>query len=79
LQPILHLISDRDAPWVCPRTVDPAAESTSAPRRWSLAASDDEWGEVFCTANEEPAFWKKAGPRLKQEFERQMKPGVAGQ
>lgn len=52
---------------------------TSAPRRWSLAASDDEWGEVFCTANEEPAFWKKADPRLKQEFERQMKPGVAGQ
>jgi hypothetical protein len=28
---------------------------TSAPRRWSLAAPDDEWGEVFCTLNEEPA------------------------
>jgi hypothetical protein len=31
---------------------------TSAPRRWTLAAPDDEWGEVFCTLNEEPAVWK---------------------
>jgi hypothetical protein len=28
---------------------------TSAPRRWSLAAANDEWTEVFCTYNEEPA------------------------
>jgi hypothetical protein len=32
----------------------------SAPRRWSLAqSSNDEWGEVFCTLNEEPAEYKK--------------------
>jgi len=32
----------------------------SAPRRWSLAQSpNDEWGEVFCTLNEEPAEYKK--------------------
>jgi hypothetical protein len=26
----------------------------SAPRRWSLADPNDDWGEVFCTHNEEP-------------------------
>jgi hypothetical protein len=52
---------------------------TSAPRRWSLAPADDEWGEVFCTTNEEPEFWKKADPKTKQDFERQMKPPVPGQ
>ncbi len=32
----------------------------SAPRRWSLAESpNDEWGEVFCTLNEEPEEYKK--------------------
>jgi hypothetical protein len=32
----------------------------SAPRTWTLAqAPNDEWGEVFCTLNEEPAEWKK--------------------
>ena len=32
----------------------------SAPRRWSLAQSpDDEWGEVFCTLNQEPDEYKK--------------------
>jgi hypothetical protein len=31
---------------------------TSAPRRWTLAAPDDEWTEVFCTHNEEPAAWR---------------------
>jgi hypothetical protein len=31
---------------------------TSAPRQWSLAAPNDEWMEVFCTHNEEPAVWK---------------------
>ena len=32
----------------------------SAPRRWSLAQSpNDEWGEVFCTLNEEPAEYKR--------------------
>jgi hypothetical protein len=33
---------------------------TSAPRTWSLAqAADDEWGEVFCTLNQEPEEIKK--------------------
>ena len=33
---------------------------TSAPRKWSLAADPkDEWGEVFCTHNEEPEEYKK--------------------
>ncbi len=33
---------------------------TSAPRTWSLAQDpDDEWGEVFCTHNEEPEEIKK--------------------
>ncbi len=32
----------------------------SAPRRWSLAqAPNDEWGEVFCTLNQEPEEYKK--------------------
>jgi hypothetical protein len=32
----------------------------SAPRRWSLAESpNDEWGEVFCTLNQEPEEYKK--------------------
>ncbi len=31
----------------------------SAPRRWSLAGPNDEWGEVFCTRNEEPAEYKR--------------------
>ena len=32
----------------------------SAARRWSLAESpNDEWGEVFCTRNEEPAEYKR--------------------
>ena len=31
----------------------------SAPRRWSLAGPDDDWGEVFCTHNEEPQEIKK--------------------
>lgn len=33
---------------------------TSAPRKWSLAQNpSDEWGEVFCTHNEEPDEIKK--------------------
>ena len=33
---------------------------TSAPRKWSLAQNPkDEWGEVFCTHNEEPDEIKK--------------------
>jgi hypothetical protein len=31
----------------------------SASRRWSLAGPTDEWGEVFCTRNEEPAEYEK--------------------
>jgi len=32
-----------------------AKPRTSAPRKWSLAQDpNDEWGEVFCTHNEEP-------------------------
>ena len=32
----------------------------SAPRTWSLAQDPhDEWGEVFCTLNEEPTEYKK--------------------
>jgi hypothetical protein len=32
----------------------------SAPRIWSLAQDPhDEWGEVFCTLNQEPEEWKK--------------------
>ena len=41
----------------------------SAPRRWSLAADPhDEWGEVFCTRNEEPEEYKKL-----KEYEQQQK------
>jgi hypothetical protein len=47
---------------------------TSAPRRWSLAAPDDEWTEVFCTLNEEPGFWNTLTPQTKQDFERMMRP-----
>jgi hypothetical protein len=47
---------------------------TSAPRRWSLAAPDDEWGEVFCTHNEEPDFWKKTDSQFKRDYERQTSP-----
>jgi len=33
---------------------------SSAPRTWSLAADPhDEWGEVFCTLNQEPEEYKK--------------------
>jgi hypothetical protein len=32
---------------------------TSAPRTWSLARPGDEWGEFFCTHNEEPEEIKK--------------------
>ena len=33
---------------------------TSAPRTWSLTQDpQDEWGEVFCTHNEEPEEIKK--------------------
>jgi hypothetical protein len=31
----------------------------SAPRTWSLAMPGDEWGEFFCTNNEEPEEMKK--------------------
>jgi hypothetical protein len=32
----------------------------SAPRRWSLAQSpNEEWGEIFCTLNQEPEEYKK--------------------
>ena len=32
----------------------------SAPRTWTLAQDpNDEWGEVFCTHNEEPEEFKK--------------------
>jgi hypothetical protein len=31
----------------------------TAPRVWSLAAPGDEWGEVFCTLNQEPEEDKK--------------------
>ena len=42
----------------------------SASRRWSLAQSpNDEWGEVFCTLNEEPEEYKKI-----TEHEAQSKP-----
>ena len=47
---------------------------TSAPHRWSLAEPGDEWAEVFCTANEEPEFWKQMDPKFKQEYERQNNP-----
>jgi len=40
---------------------------TSAPRRWSLAAPDDEWGEVFCTHNEEPGEWKHMDTKVKND------------
>ena len=37
---------------------------TSAPRKWSLAQDPhDEWGEVFCTHNEEPEEYKKIKAR----------------
>ena len=51
---------------------------TSAPRRWSLAAPDDEWGEVFCTRNEEPDFWNKTDAQFKKEYERQTSPFTQG-
>ena len=35
---------------------------TSAPRTWTLAQDpNDEWGEYFCTHNEEPEEYKKLG------------------
>jgi hypothetical protein len=52
---------------------------TSAPRRWTLATDpDDEWGEVFCTHNEEPDFWNKTDAQFKREYERQTSPVTPG-
>ena len=40
---------------------------TSAPRKWSLAQNPhDEWGEVFCTHNEEPDEIKKIDAAAKK-------------
>lgn len=40
---------------------------TSAPRKWSLAQDPhDEWGEVFCTHNEEPEEYKKISDAKKK-------------
>ncbi len=40
---------------------------TSAPRKWSLAQDPhDEWGEVFCTHNEEPDEIKKIDAAAKK-------------
>jgi hypothetical protein len=46
---------------------------TSAPRTWSLAATDDEWTEVFCTHNEEPEEWKHLDKGLKEDYEDKYK------
>ena len=42
---------------------------TSATRRWSLAAPDDEWTEVFCTHKEEPEEWKHIDKDVKDDYE----------
>jgi hypothetical protein len=46
---------------------------TSAPRKWSLAAPDDEWTEVFCTHNEEPDEWKHIDKSVKDDYENKYK------
>jgi len=46
---------------------------TSAPRKWSLAAPDDEWSEVFCTHNEEPEEWKHIDKGVKDDYEDKYK------
>ena len=43
---------------------------TSAPHKWSLAAPDDEWTEVFCTHNEEPEEWKHMDKGVKDDYEK---------
>jgi hypothetical protein len=48
---------------------------TSAPRKWSLAAPDDEWTEVFCTHNEEPDEWKHIDKSVKDDYENKYKKG----
>jgi hypothetical protein len=47
---------------------------TSAPHRWSLADPKDEWGEVFCTQNEEPEFWRQIDSKFKEDYERLNNP-----
>jgi hypothetical protein len=42
----------------------------SVPRKWSLAAPDDEWGEVFCTHNEEPEEWKHMDKKVIDDYEK---------
>ena len=47
---------------------------TSAPRTWSLVADPkEEWGEVFCTHNEEPDEWKHIDNGVKDEYENKFK------
>jgi hypothetical protein len=46
---------------------------TSAPRKWSLAAPDDEWTEVFSTHNEEPDEWKHIDKSMKDDYEDKYK------
>jgi hypothetical protein len=46
---------------------------TSAPRIWSLASSDEEWGEVFCTHNEEPEEWKHIDKGVIDDYENKFK------
>jgi hypothetical protein len=42
----------------------------SAPRVWSLAPPSDEWGEVFCTHNEEPEEWKHMDQKVKEDYDK---------
>jgi hypothetical protein len=46
---------------------------TSAPRKWSLAVPNEEWGEVFCTHNEEPDEWKHIDDKVKSDYENRYK------
>jgi len=47
---------------------------TSAPRKWSLVADPkEEWGEVFCTHNEEPDEWKHIDSGVKDDYENKYK------
>ena len=47
---------------------------TSAPRKWSLVADPkEEWGEVFCTHNEEPDEWKHIDNGVKDDYENKYK------
>lgn len=47
---------------------------TSAVRNWSLVTDPkEEWGEVFCTHNEEPQEWQHINEGTKNDYENKFK------